>query len=327
MLNRRYVATLLVAVGLALCVSAQNPAAVYITAGQSNADGRESVDKLPTYLKGGYKHLRYANVTRRGGGRFGKFRFGKRFAFCDVTNHFIDLASQEDFYAIKCTYGGTAIDTAANGSRKPAWCADVEWIGRNKAYRGDVKVGKSLTKSLTDGFAECVDTTFGGLRQGFDVKAIMWHQGESDCKYSAHYYKNFKDMINYMRAAIYAKTGREKDKALPFIFGTVSHKSRMYSREVEEAQMRVAAELPNVYYIDMSEAGLLPDVLHFDSASTEYLGKMMYNKLVELKLVEGASIEVAKPACWADGGKGQGGAAPAALKPKRRSGGAAGGKQ
>lgn len=123
----------------------------------------------------------------------------------------------------------------------------------------------------------------------------MWHQGESDRKQAANYYKNFKDMINYMRNAIYMKTGKEKDKTLPFIFGTVPHKSRQYSREVEEAQKRVASELPNVYCIDLSDAGLQADGLHFDAAWTEYVGKMMYNKLVELKLVKGKKVKIEKP--------------------------------
>lgn len=274
---------------------AQEPAAVYITAGQSNADGREYVDKLPYYLKGGYKYLNYTNVTSSSDGTFGEMKFDKRFAFCDITNYFIEQALQADFYAIKCAYGGTAIDTAATYSHLPVWCADAGWISRNNAYRGDINTGKSLTKALTEGFADCVDVTLSKLPQGYDVKAIMWHQGESDRSKAGHYYKNFKDMITYMRNAVYAKTGKEKDKTLPFIFGTVSHNSKQYSKGVEEAQLKVAAELPNVYYIDMSDAGLRSDALHFDSAWTEYLGKQMYNKLVELKLVDGSPIEVQKP--------------------------------
>ena len=274
---------------------AQEPAAVYITAGQSNADGREYVDKLPYYLKGGYKYLNYTNVTSSSDGTFGEMKFDKRFAFCDITNYFIEQALQADFYAIKCAYGGTAIDTAATYSHLPVWCADAGWISRNNAYRGDINTGKSLTKALTEGFADCVDVTLSKLPQGYDVKAIMWHQGESDRSKAGHYYKNFKDMITYMRNAVYAKTGKEKDKTLPFIFGTVSHNSKQYSKGVEEAQLKVAAELPNVYCIDMSDAGLRSDALHFDSAWTEYLGKQMYNKLVELKLVDGEKIDAQKP--------------------------------
>lgn len=276
-------------------VCSQEPVSVFLTAGQSNADGREYVNKLPSYLKNGYKYLNYRNVTSSSDGRFGEFKFDKRFAFCDITNYFIEQALQKDFYAIKCAYGGTAIDTAATYAHLPVWCADAEWISRNKAYRGDIETGKSLTKALTEGFADCVDVTLGKLAGGYDVKAIMWHQGESDRSKSGNYYKNFKDMINYMRNAVYEKTGREKDKTLPFIFGTVSHNSKQYSSGVEKAQMQVAEELPNVYYIDMSDAGLRSDALHFDSAWTEYLGKKMYNKLVELKLVDGDEIEVKKP--------------------------------
>ena len=123
----------------------------------------------------------------------------------------------------------------------------------------------------------------------------MWHQGESDRSKAGNYYKNFKDMINYMRNAVYQVTGREKDKTLPFIFGTVSRNSKQYSSGVEEAQKLVAAELPNVYYIDMSDAGLRSDALHFDSAWTEYLGKKMYNMLVGHNIIEGVELEVEKP--------------------------------
>ena len=53
--------------------------------------------------------------------------------------------------------------------------------------------------------------------------------------------------------------------------------------------------MPNVYYIDMSDVTLRSDNLHFDGPSTEYLGKQMYNKLVELKLVDGNPVEAVKP--------------------------------
>ena len=280
---------------------ARKPADVFIYAGQSNADGRAFVSSLPDYLKGGrpYRFLNFANVTTSSDGKFGKREFTNpkgRFAFCDVTNYWIEKALTRDFYAVKCAYGGTAIDTLATLPKRPVWCADSIWIARNNAHRGNIATGKSLTKSLAEGFADCVDVTLGRIEEGYDVKAIMWHQGESDRKKSGHYYKNFKDMILYMRNAIYAVTGDEADKTLPFIFGTVSHRSKQYSREVEEAQKRVASELPNVYCIDLSYAGLLDDQLHFDGQWTDYVGKLMYNKLVELKLVKGKALKVKRPA-------------------------------
>lgn len=277
---------------------AQKPASVFLTAGQSNADGRVYNSQAPTYLKKGYEYLHYTNVTSASDGTFGKRSLNnvkERWAFCDVTHYHIEQALMTDFYAIKCTYGGTAIDTAATYAHLPVWCADAEWIAANKAYRGDINTGKSLTKSLTEGFGDCVDVTLSKLEQGYDVKAIMWHQGESDRSKAGNYRKNFTDMINYMRNAIYAKTGDEKDLTLPFIFGTVSHNSKQYNSGVEAAQKQVASELPNVYWIDMSDAGLRSDALHFDSAWTDYLGKQMYNKLVELNLVDGKPLDIKKP--------------------------------
>lgn len=279
-------------------ICAQTPASVFLTAGQSNADGRVYNSQAPTYLRNGYKYLHYKNVTSSSDGKFGKRTFenhSERWAFCDVTHFHIEQALQQDFYGVKCTYGGTAIDTAATYDHLPVWCADAEWITANNAYRGNIETGKSLTKSLTEGLGDCVDVTLSKLEQGYDVKAIMWHQGESDRSKAGNYYKNFKDMITYMRNAIYAKTGDEKDLTLPFIFGTVSRNSKQYSSGVESAQKQVAEDLPNVHWIDMSDAGLRSDALHFDSAWTDYLGKQMFNKLVELDLVDGDLLDIKKP--------------------------------
>jgi len=277
---------------------------VFIYAGQSNADGREYVQNLPDYMKVGespyspYTHLRFAQVC----GNPTKSTFdtrtmatGERYAFCDVTNYWIDQAVSENFYAIKCAYGGTAIAPGVTVAKLPIWYADAEWMTTHNAYCGqDITQeayanNNSLTKNLTEGVASLIDGTLTAIDGGYDVKAIMWHQGESDRNAAGDYYTNFKTMIAYMRQAIYAKTGDPNDLTLPFIFGTVCRRSSQYSAGVEAAQMQVAAEDDNVYLIDMKNATLLSDNLHFDKQATEYLGKKMYNKLVELELVPGGS--------------------------------------
>lgn len=274
---------------------ASGPAPVFITAGQSNADGRETIDKLPSYLRGGYQYLHYANVTKDCDGRFSEFEFGPRFAFCDFTNYYLNQALGRDFYAIKCAYGGTSITPGATYDHLPVWYAESSWIASNKPYRGDINEGKSLTLALTEGFKTLAERTLSKLPEGYDVKAIMWHQGESDRKKAGEYEKSFAEMITFMRREIYSVTGDEADLTLPFIFGTVSHASKQYNAVVEEAQLKVARELPNVYVIDLSDAGLKSDQLHFDGAWTEYLGKQMFNKLIELNLVNGDVVTCEKP--------------------------------
>ena len=66
--------------------------------------------------------------------------------------------------------------------------------------------------------------------------------------------------------------------------------------------------------------------MHFDSAWTEYLGKKMYNKLVELKLADGAPVEVEKPCGSVAGAGNRSGGKPAETLPARRRGEAAAGR-
>lgn len=284
--------------GAAMCLgaAAKEPASVFLVAGQSNADGRAPVSELPQYIKdNGYRHLRYANVTNGTDGHFVLMNFGKRFAFCDVTNYLIDQCSDKDFYVVKCTYGGTAIAPDAAPAKRPVWYADPAWLQKNRAYRGDIHQGKSLTLALTEGLGACAENTLSRLPEKYDVKAILWHQGESDRSRGDDYYVNFKTMIQFMRDEVYKITGDKKDKTLPFICGTVSRASTQYSAKVEEAQRRVAKELPNVYLLELDGVSLLPDILHFDAKGTEYLGQQMFNRLVDLKLVKGKKVESVKP--------------------------------
>lgn len=292
-------------------VAQPQPAAVhpvFIYAGQSNADGRAYTSHLPDYLTDNdslpsspYIHLKWASICGNPTvASFGTRTFKKRerFAFCDVTNYWIDRAATTDFYAIKCAYGGTAISPGVTVAKLPIWYADSTWMKSHNAYAGQditheaYADNNSLTKNLTEGFASLVDNVLASIDGGYDVKAILWHQGEGDRKAAADYYTNFKTMIAYMRRSIYLKTGDEKDLELPFIFGTICRNSKQYSSGVERAQRKVADEDSNIYLIDMSNASLLADNLHFDGCATEYLGKKMYNLLVELGLVEGTTIEV-----------------------------------
>lgn len=273
-------------------------APVFITAGQSNADGRVYVNQLPYYIKANdYRHLNFASVAGPEDGTFGPRNISSatRWAFQDVVNYFIDQRSTSDFYAVKCTYGGTAIALGQTAAKVPEWNASRAYLDTAKAYRGDWTKGNSLAKSLTEGMRDLVNVTLSKLNGGYDVKAIMWHQGESDRKAADAYYDNFMTLVTYLRDSISNITGDEADRHLPVILGTISHKSKQYSSVVEQAQRKAAANDPNIYLIDMSDAGLREDNLHFDSAWTEYLGKKMFNVLVQIGAVDGDTIEVKKP--------------------------------
>ena len=298
----RKIALLFVTACCALHINArQKPASVFLSAGQSNADGRAYLSEgLPDYMKGGYKHLHFANVTGEERVTFydrvfdGSQERG-RFAFSDVTNYYIDQALQDDFYSIKCAYGGTAIALGQTAAKLPFWNAGEAYIDTARAYRGTVGNGTSLAKSMTEGFRALADNVLSKLSQGYDVKAILWHQGESDRKAGAAYYDNLKHLITFLRNEVYKVTGDEADLTLPFIMGTVPHRSRQFNSQVEAAQLKLAKDMSNVYVLDLSDAGLRSDNLHFNAEWTEYFGMRVYNKLVEIGAVEGGEVEIVKP--------------------------------
>ena len=290
--------------------------AVFITAGQSNADGRETIDKLPAYLKSGnYRHLRFANITSTGKSSFGDRNLlaEKRFAFQDVCNYLIDQHAKHDFYTIKCAYGGSAIALGQTAPKVPVWNASKEYLDTARAFRGwsadhpkgdgrwPFKEGNSLAKAFSTGFASLVDGELSKLKSGYEVKAIMWDQGESDRHAASAYYDNLKTLIACLRQSIFQKTGDKRSLQTPFIMVTVCHDSKQYSKEVEDAQYRLAKEDPDVYVIDMSKVSLRSDRLHFDSFSTEYLGKAMYNMLVKIGAVKGKTVDPGLPYAMTEG--------------------------
>lgn len=267
------------------------PATVIITAGQSNTDGRVLNNLLPSYIQQNkYKHCywSYGSAGRyvTGKGEFKLFwpemvhpaRPG-RWAYDAVTYYWLDQSLKKNFYVIKWSLGGTAIDPGCPSTSGKYWTADPQWISHNTSTASS---GKSLLLSFTEEISACIDNKLSKLPEGYDIKAFLWHQGESDRRKGKNYYENLKDVVSYVRNFLVKKTGDKKYKKLPFICGTVSQKNKQYSADVENAMYKLAKEDKNFYVIDMSKAELQRDQLHFTAPWAEYLGIEMYNKLVDL---------------------------------------------
>ena len=93
---------------------------------------------------------------------------------------------------------------------------------------------------------------------------------------------DLKAVVTYVRNHLSEKTGKDYSN-LPFIFGTVAKKNKQYGSEVEAAMKRFAKEDKNAYLIDMSDAELMGDRLHFNQNSAEYLGKQMYEQIKAIR--------------------------------------------
>lgn len=104
------------------------------------------------------------------------------------------------------------------------------------------------------------------------LKAILWHQGESDAnpKSAAEYEQKLKELIERFR----------KDLGMPDLPVYIGQLGRFPDKPwnesveaVDQAQQRVAASVPNVYFI--SSEGLLSkgDNLHFSTEALRVFGQ------------------------------------------------------
>lgn len=265
---------------------------VFIVAGQSNSDGRIPNIDFPYYADFSYCRYSYGDGQTFRDGAFETYTpythvagDSQRFGYDAFVYHYIGAATQQPFYVVKETLGGTAIDpSCSNSNNGHFWCCDPDWLaGQSAASQG----GHSLMKSFERSFKACVDNTLSKIEEGYDVKAILWHQGESDrqAQGPANYYRNLSTLIAHMRSFIAETTGNDAYLQLPFILGTVPHRSAQYVAEVEEAQRRIADEDPNVYLIDMADQPLQKDNLHFDATTGEYMATQVVRQLVDLDIV------------------------------------------
>jgi iron complex outermembrane receptor protein len=270
---------------------AKRPLSVYIVAGQSNADGRVPVSQLPPYLQtGAYRHCLWSYGSGdmlQAPGRFTPFRphvakaFDEdRWGFDAVLYHLLDSAVPRPFYVIKQTVGGTAIDTLCRRStRGMFWCADPVWLAHEQsASRG----GHSLLLALTEQIDACVDSTLSQLAEGYEVRALIWHQGEGDQPQAARYAHNFSQVVSAIRQHLVQKTGDPCYAQLPVICGTFAKGSRQGSPQVAQALRQVAQADANIHVVEASDLTLLRDQLHFDAQGAEQLGRRVFRKLHDI---------------------------------------------
>lgn len=269
----------------------REPTPVYIVAGQSNTDGRVGNELLPDYIQTNkYHHCywSYGSGAHSGEGKFELFwpriinkNKPGRWAYDAVVYYWLEQSWKRDFYVIKESLGGTAIDPSTGSTNSMYWSASPEYLASTAASD---KGGKSLLKAFTENIGACIDKQLSQMKGGYDIKAFIWHQGESDRKVSGKYYDNMKGVIAYVRQYLVKKTGKKKYAKLPVIMGSIPHEGRGFASGVEEAQMRLTQEDKNVYLVDVHDATLQRDNIHFDAAGAELLGRKVYNQLVSLKL-------------------------------------------
>ena len=264
---------------------------VILTAGQSNADGRVPITELPDYVRYHYCQWSYGSGDfRKATGTFEPFNptvarltLGPRWGFDAIVYYLLEQQWQCPFYVIKQTMGGTAIDPDCEKSTH-GWY----WSAGTKTLSGN--------KSLLKAFCQQIDDCLSHLPKNYDIRFMLWHQGESDMPQQDRYYDNMKAVVAYIRQHLVEVTGNEKYAYLPIVCGTFAKDSRQRPPKVVDALYQMAHDDPDFHVVDASDLTLLSDRIHFDAAGAEKLGQRVYQKLMSLKGVNNGVWPVTDPA-------------------------------
>ena len=260
---------------------------VILVAGQSNADGRVPMADFPKDIEYRFCLWSYGSGDfETATGQFTPYRprvakpkIERSWGFDAVVYHKLEQLWQRPFYVIKHTDGGTAIDPSCKSSTHGLyWSADTAFLNHTaSASHG----GKSLLKAFTRQIDDCLKQ----LPKNYDIKVLIWHQGESDQQAADRYYGNMKAVVAYIRQHLVEVTGKKKYGKLPVVCGTFSKNSRQGSPQVAEALYQLSKDDPNFYVVYASDLPLLRDQLHFNAQGAETLGQRVYEKLIEQKII------------------------------------------
>lgn len=262
--------------------------AVILTAGQSNADGRVPLADLPDELKE-YDYCLWSYGSgdfETATGEFTPFsprvakpKIERSWGFDAVVYKRLEQLWQRPFYVIKHTDGGTAIDPQCKSSTHGLyWSADTAFLNHTtSASHG----GKSLLKA----FEQQIDDCLKNLPKNYDIKCLLWHQGESDQKAADRYYDNLKAVIQHLRQHLVEATGKKKYRKLPVVCGTFSKDSRQGSPIVADALRRLERDDKHFHVVDASDLPLLRDRLHFNAQGAQTLGQRVYDTLTKENIV------------------------------------------
>ncbi len=268
-MNVKHLLFIIACVAYCLSLQARKKVAILV-AGQSNTEGRVPAAQFPVsftdengqtvdyLIDGQIPDTKYCKNDMEA--NFDTWTLGTaNWAYDAIVLKRLQHLLDDIVYEIKWAQGGVAISPKGN-DHGAFWTANFEEIPQGKTV-------------LLKNFEQSINSAIQKSSGEFEIKALLWHQGEGDFQQpaSGEYYDNFRNLIVFVRGVV-------GNPELPVIFGTIPHKSAQYSAVVEEAQKKIAGEDANIYMVDMSEATLL-DPYHFDAESAEYLGTKMYGIL------------------------------------------------
>lgn len=248
---------------------------VFISAGQSNIDGRNPIDEAPLWLQSAI--VPKVKVWNNAVGQFNTFQLGLNtgadwnattaWAFDIVFYKMYTDYQNKNLYIVKRSKGGTPlfIDPA---NVKGSWNVDY-----TSFPEGLIKLSQELETYFLN--AKTFASNYG---KSLNIKAMLWYQGGTDVQTAgaiAVYKANLIALINRMRTVFELPN-------MPFVIVTQSENSLTYSAPLEQYQDEISQELSNVFVISANDATLYEDRLHLDASSSVMVGERVFNAFKNL---------------------------------------------
>ena len=228
---------------------------LFLLAGQSNMAGRGAVSDLSPEDRAPDAHVLALNEAGAWQPAVDPLHWDKAGAGVGIGKFFGKLVAAKN--------PGVAvglIPTACGGSPISTW-----------------EPGKSWEQTKSKPWDDSMTRAKRAMKDG-TLKAILWHQGESDAnpKNAGLYEKKLEELINRFRTELNAPE-------LPFIMGQLGRfpippaKPLSAAKiEVDGAQRAVAAKMKNVYFVSAEDLVSRGDNLHFSTASQKIFAKRYF---------------------------------------------------
>ena len=228
-------------------------------------------------------HTTYVNVTA-GLGRDNSC-IGPEYGMSEVLN---DLYAGTDRKAmiVKSAAGGTNLSDNSGGENANFgnWYPRSLWTAVNADPANNAATDPTGVQYYN--FVENFKTVYTELKtEGYTpvVKGMVWMQGCSDVGGVSNYDELLKTLISDVRSDIFAVTGREADRTVPFIIGEIPVGINPSAKvpAFNELQRKAASESEEAYTVATDGLEIGSDGWHFTSSSAEELGKRFGKRLTE----------------------------------------------
>lgn len=244
-----------------------------LVAGQSNTDGAIPYAEIPSWFVTAGRLIPGVNFSKNPGTGFSTYTVadGSLWAYdLFLYKSMIDYLRTKhsdptyEMYVIKQSVSGTSISVDAKPTSPGYWDINFEKIPTNKP-------------AITKEWEKRLKTILAAVTT-FDLRCVVWHQGESDQGDPDTYYQNLNNLIWYVRGVL-------NMPKLVWILGGINTSSTSFNQKVQDAKIKLAAEDRYIEYVEVLNGSsyLGTDSLHWNAVGAQDFSDKVFNLIKDIE--------------------------------------------